>query len=174
MPNPKPCDAGYTDFLGAEYLRTISGRTTERPIGIICTPSDVDEWRNSIVRIRYAISGSFKRADEEKIKLPPGAGERITKWVFSSMQVPTGKFIPHGVSARVCKEDVANATDFGKRGVVLLAELHCALQRGGADGPTPPVVRPPVKELPSGAGIWFLTLGVVALLALAYLKPAKG
>ncbi len=171
MPNPKPCDAGYRDFLGAEYLRTISGHTTDRPIGIVCTPGAVSEWRNSIVRIRRAISASFKIADDEKITLPPGTGERITRWVFKSMQVPTGSFIPHGISARVCKEDVANATDFGKRGVMLLADIHCALDKGGATVPVPPVARPPVKQLPYGSGIWVLGLTVLGLGFLAYLKP---
>jgi hypothetical protein len=171
MASPAPCDAGYSDALATEYLRTITGKTTEDPFGYLCTPGDVDEWQNSIVRIRRAFDDAMKTMTRENLNMPKGTGQRIASWVFKSLKVPTGSFIPHGVSARICHEDIANAIDFGKRGVTLLADVHCLMAKAGATVPSPPTTRPPVKQLPGGSALWYLGLFVVGLGILAYLKP---
>lgn len=174
MAEPAPCDAGYTDALGKEYLRTISGRTTEDPIGFICLPADVGEWRLSIIRIRTALGDAMKRVESGNVPMPKGMGQRVASWVFKSLSVPKGTFYPHGTSSRVCKEDVAKATDFGKRGVTILSELHCALVKGGGEVPGVPSTRPPARQLPYGTGFWALVLVVGGIWGLAYLKGKKG
>ena len=169
---PGPCEAGYADVLAKEYLRTISGKTTENPFGFICSPGDVDEWQNSVFRLRRAFADAMGIAEREKIKMSRGDANRVAHWVFKSLKVPGGG-VRH-LSSRVCHTDVANAMDFTKRGVNLLADVHCSLSKGGATVPQPPTTKPPVKQLPGGSGIWYLGLVVLGLGFLAYLKPKKG
>lgn len=168
MPKLKPCDDGYADELAREYLRTIGGNTTEDPYGWACIPSDVDEWRMSIVRIRTAMSDAI--VQNKGIELSEGVTQRIATWVFESLKVPRGKFFPHA-APRWCREDVGKAIDFGKRGVSLLGDVLCEIQKKDGKIPDTPGTKPAPKELPYGQGIWFM-FGAIAILGLvAYIKP---
>ena len=169
MADPTPCDAGYPAFLAKEYLRTLTGKTTDDPVGLWCEPGDVDAWAASVTRIRQALSDVLSRTDNRDLDYPKGLGKRIANWVFDSLKIQPGS-LKH-LSGRTCNRDVAKAVDFGQRGVTLLAEVHCEVTKLGGTVPGVPSTTPPPKELPYGTGFWTLALLVVGLVNIAYMKP---